>query len=138
MNATQDEGYLVVKVSTARGAIPLVDASVTVRGGDAETSGVLYALRTDRDGKTPRVTLPTPPKSASQTPGTVPPYAVYNIDVFKDGYIPLFFQQVPIFPAVLSVQPAVMVPAEQPSGGMRSPYGQQSSEVIPENPETAL
>jgi hypothetical protein len=109
------EGYLVVKVSTARGAIPLEGAAVNIRGGDAVSSGVLYSLRTDRDGQTPRVALSTPDFSESQTPNGEIPYALYHIDVFKEGYLPLFFHNVPIFPRVISIQPAVMVPDTESS-----------------------
>ena len=110
MNFSPSEGYLTVKVSTARGAIPLEGALVQIRGSDASNSGILYSLRTDRDGKTPRITLPTPPLSASQSPGNTPSYADYTVEVFREGYQPLTFEQVPIFPSILSIQPAVMVP----------------------------
>ncbi len=103
-------GYLIVKVSTARGAIPLEGASVNVRGGDAASSGVQFSLRTDRDGQTSRITLPTPNLSESQTPNGEIPYGLYHIDVFREGYLPLFFHNVPVFPSVISIQPAVMVP----------------------------
>ena len=105
------EGYLIVKVSTARGAIPLEGASVNIRGGDAASSGILYSLRTDRDGQTPRVALPTPDVIESQSPEGSTPYTLYHIDVFRQGYSPLFFHNVPVFPEVISIQPAVMVPA---------------------------
>ena len=105
-----DLGYLIVKVSTARGAVPLEGASVNIRGGDAASSGVQYSLRTDRDGQTPRVSLPTPNASESQTPNGDTPYSLYHIDVFREGYLPLFFHNVPVFPSIISIQPAVMVP----------------------------
>ena len=115
MNPTQGSadsfGSLIVKVTTAQGAIPLADASVNVRGGTKETSGVLYSLRTNRDGQTERITLPTPPRSNSETPDGGIPYALYAIDVSKDGYLPLHLEQVPIFPSILSIQPAVLIPA---------------------------
>lgn len=113
MNLSEKEattGFLVVKVSTALGAIPLENATVNIRGGSAADSGILYSLRTDRDGKTAPVSLPTPTISLSGIPNGDTPYSVYNVDVFKDGYQPLFFQNVPIFPSVISIQPAVMVP----------------------------
>lgn len=111
MNSSESVGYLIVKVSTARGVIPLSGATVNIRPSDQDDTSMLFSLTTDRDGKTEKITLPTPPRSASQIPdsGTVP-YALYNIDVFADGYVPLFFQNVPIFPAITSIQPAVMVP----------------------------
>ena len=129
-------GYLIVKVSTARGAIPLEGATVNIRGGSPETSGVLYSLRTNRDGQTEKISLPTPPPSASATPQSgVVPYSLYNIDVFQDGYVPLEFQGVPIFPNVTSIQPAVMVPA--PSLSENLPYSNAAT-VIPEAPNNTL
>ena len=109
VNSTSN-GYLIVRVTTARGAIPLEDALVSIRGGTAETSGVIRTLKTDSDGKTPRVSLPTPELSLSGAPGEVKPYATYNVDVFKEGFIPAFFHSVPVFPTVLSIQPAVLAP----------------------------
>lgn len=116
MNSTDtSEGYLTVRVSTARGAIPLSGATVNIRGGEKDSSTILYSLISDSDGRTERVALPTPPKENSDTPGGAIAYATYSIDVFKEGYLPLYFHNVPIFPSVISVQPAVMVPAAGPS-----------------------
>lgn len=103
-------GYLVVRVSTARGAIPLEGAAVSIRGGSAEDSEIVYSLTTDRDGLTPRVELPAPPLSFSGSPGNPTPFSIWNIDVFKGGYAPVYFQSVPVYASVVSVQPAVMVP----------------------------
>ena len=104
-------GYLTVRVSTAGGAIPLEGAAVNIRGGNIEESAIIYSLVTNSDGLTPTVSLPTPPRSASEVPqDTEPAYAVYNIDVYARGYVPAFFHNVPIFSGINSVQPAVLVP----------------------------
>ena len=116
----QSVGYLTVNVTTARGAIPLEGATVNVRGDEKDSSAILYSLLSNRDGRTPRVSLPTPPKENSDAPGGASAFSTYNIEVFKDGYVPLYFQNVPIFPSVLSVQPAVMVPSDSLSGQGRS------------------
>ena len=106
-----EQGYLTVRVSTAGGAIPLSGAAVNIRGGDVDDSSIIYALVTDRDGLTPTVALDAPPRSASQTPQTTAPaYAVYNVDVYAEGYVPAFFNNVPIFSGINSVQPAVLLP----------------------------
>ena len=110
---SQTTGYLIVKVSTARGAIPLADAAVNIRGGSKNNSGVLFSLSTDSDGRTPKVSLPTPELYYSESPNNPIPYALYNIEVFKDGYVPTYFNNVPIFPSVISVQPAVMLPLSE-------------------------
>lgn len=108
--ASRELGYLVVRVSTALGAIPLEEATVNIRGNTMESSGILYSLLSDRDGLTSRVSLPTPPRSDSQTPGSPPPYSTWNIEVFKEGYIPAKFLNVPVYSSTVSVQPAVLVP----------------------------
>ena len=135
-NTNDSMGYLIVKVSTARGAIPLEGASVIVRGGDADSSGVLYSMRTNRDGQTERIPLPTPPRSESQSPGYPKPYATYGIDVFREGYVPLSFENVPIFPSIVSIQPAVMVPAPE-YYGEALPYFSATA-IPPEDAESSL
>ena len=118
-NDTQEFGYLTVRVSTARGAIPLAGAVVNVRDGE-DSATVLYSLISDGDGKTEKVALRTPPAENSDFPEGATAYALYNVDVFKEGYIPLYFHNVPIFPSVISVQPAVMIPE---AGGVTSGMG---------------
>ena len=130
-NSNQSVGYLTVMVSTARGAIPLEGATVNIRGNRPDSSEILFSLLTDRDGKTPKVSLPTPPKENSEAPGREPAYATYNIDVFKDGYIPLYFNSVPVFPSVMSIQPAVLVPSVSTDS-----YTENMS--VTESPESTL
>ena len=134
-NATDSVGYLIVKVTTARGAIPLADASVLIRGGEKENSDVIFSLRTNRDGQTPRLTLPTPPRSASESPNGGVPYATYNVEVAKEGYLPLSFPNVPIFPSILSIQPAVMIPAPESFGEAPREF---PSTALPEPPAPDL
>lgn len=105
-------GYLVIKASTARGAIPLENASVNIRGAEAENSGVIRSLTTNSSGMTEKVSLPAPPKVLSGSPGIILPYALYDVDVFKDGYTPIFLKNVAIFDSVTSIQPAIMIPLE--------------------------
>lgn len=121
-------GYLIVKVSTAQGAIPLSGASVSIRG-ETSDSDILYSLTTNADGQTERVSLPTPSKASSESPGNIRPYATYSIDVFKDGYLPLYFQNVPVFASVLSIQPAVMIPAPEGVADYRFPPSANHSPI---------
>lgn len=110
-------GYLTVRVSTAGGAIPLENAAVNIRGGDIEASAVLHSLTTNSDGLTPTVSLPAPPRANSSSPQNgLPPYAVYNIDVFANGYSPAFFHNVPVFDGINSIQPAVLLPKIENAG----------------------
>lgn len=132
---TDSVGYLLVKVTTAQGAIPLEGAVVHLRGGTPETSGVIRSLTTNRDGQTEKISLPTPPIANSETPNGGIPYAVYHLDVFKEGYLPLSFENVPIFPSILSIQPAVMIPAPPLFGDF---IGENPSTVVPAPPAADL
>ena len=105
-----ETGYIVVKVSTARGAIPLENAAVSIRGNTPETSGIIYSTVTNSDGRTEKIALPAPARELSEAPKNPKPYATYNVDVFSDGYVPISFRGVPVFSSVISIQPAVMVP----------------------------
>ena len=103
-------GYLVVRVSTARGAIPLEGASVTVRGTDSTNSDVVYSLTTNSDGATEKISLPTKNRELSTVPGNETPYSLYDVDVFLDGYADLFLHRIAIFGGITSIQPAVLIP----------------------------
>lgn len=120
-----ETGYILVKVSTARGVIPLENAAVSIRGDTPETSGIIYSTSTNSDGLTEKIALPAPAKSLSESPENLKPYATYNIDVFKEGYIPLYFRNVPVFASVLSVQPAVMVPVDNAENNILMPRESQ-------------
>lgn len=106
-------GYLVVRVSTALGAIPLENATVNIRGNTEDSSGILYSLLSDRDGLTQKVSLPSPPRDLSEHPGEGIPFSSWNVDVFKEGYVPVSFQNVPVYSSIVSVQPAVLVPISE-------------------------
>ena len=113
-------GFLIVRVATARGAIPLENAIINVReaapledeNADIRERGRLIAtVRTDRDGLSPRLALSAPPRALSETPGgTSRPYALYDVEAFLDGYTTNYYQNVPIFDTVTSLQTVDMIP----------------------------
>lgn len=112
MQNKMGEGYLVVRVSTANGAIPLSGAQVTVRGGEESNSDYYRSFYSGASGLTPKIALPAPLRSLSENPsnGGIKPYSLYSIDVFSDGYVDLSFVNVPVFDTITSVQPANMIP----------------------------
>ena len=101
-------------MSTASGAIPIENASVIVQGKDDNNQEILLSFLTNRDGITPKIMLPAPPKELSESPSPASkPYSVYNIDVFKEGYYPQHYNGVPIFQNVTAVQNAHIVPTSE-------------------------
>lgn len=110
----ESEGFLVVHVTTARGAIPLEGAAVSIRANeDAENTpraDILYATVTNRDGNTERITLSAPPRENSMSPGQVPPYSTYHLEVRREGYGMQSFVALPIFSGITAIQPVDMIP----------------------------
>ena len=111
--STESIGYLVVRVSTARGAIPLENATVSIRGATPQNSGIIYSLETDVSGLTPRLPLPTPPKDNSLSPDQGTPYSLWSIDVFCKGFITARYESVPVYSGITSVQNAELVPLSE-------------------------
>ena len=110
-------GYLIVHVTTARGAIPLEGALVTVRNYRPEfeegRGDVLYTLVSGRDGNTDRIELPAPAKGDSLTPGKAQPFSIYNLDVRLEGYRGQSYFALPIFDGITAVQPVDLIPLSE-------------------------
>ena len=107
-------GYMIVRVTTARGAIPLEGALVTVSNYSPEfESGrgdVIAVYKTDRSGVTEKFSLPAPPRALSMSPGNGKSYQTYNISVAKDGYYSQSYINAPVFDGITSIQTADMIP----------------------------
>lgn len=107
-------GYLIVSVSTARNAIPIENALVTVSSVDANgVEELLYTTRTNRSGQTAELPLPAPPQSASLTPGSGHPYARYTVTVDYDGYQPVSSSDLTIFADIVATLPVYLIPLEE-------------------------
>ena len=109
-------GYLIVHVTTARGAIPLEGAEITLRQsrGPTDMNGdVLSVLYSGRDGKTESIPLPAPARSYSLEPardGTPVPYSLYNADVRMEGFYTQSYIRIPVFDGITSIQRASLIP----------------------------
>ena len=104
-------GYLIVHVTTARGAIPLEGALVTVREYPATAEGTPVAsLVSGADGNTPLLALRTHPRSESLTAGNPTPYSTYYVEVRLEGFAEQSFLGVPIFDGIVAIQPVHLTP----------------------------
>lgn len=109
-NAPQNYGYLVVRVSTARGAVPVAGAEVILRGAEQDNSDIMYSAITSNVGLTPVIILPSPPRSTSESPGQEHPFSKYNIEVRAEGYGPQNYNNVEVFEGITSYQNVVLIP----------------------------
>ena len=115
-------GFLEVAVKTADGALPVPDANVNIyeylpvnREGEGGT--LLFSLRTDENGNTPRVALKTKSKALSMTPEGKDPYTTYSVTVTKDGFYDASYINTPVFEGITSVQPSFLIPVLEFSRG---------------------
>ena len=107
-------GYMIVRVTTARGAIPLEGATVTISNYAPEfedgRGDVIAVYTTNSSGLTERFALPAPPRALSMSPGNGKSYETYNISVSKDGYFQQYYINAPVFEGITSIQNADMIP----------------------------
>ena len=110
-----DAGYLQVRVFSARGAVPLVGANVSVIGHNpAGQETLLYLNRTDISGIAPQVSLPTPDRALSLRPGDATPFLNYIVQVSAPGYATIRNEGVSVYGGITSLQGVQMIPLPEP------------------------
>ncbi len=106
-------GYMIVRVTTARGAIPLENATVTIHnydpGLEKGRGDVIAVYTTNTSGLTERFSLPAPPRENSLAPGGGKSYESYGIGVSKSGYYTQHYVNVPVFEGITAIQNAELV-----------------------------
>ncbi len=118
-SAGMGQGYLIIRATTARGAIPLEGIQVDVydmpREDGKEQGNLVLSTVTGRDGNTDPIPLATPPRSDSLVPGGNghKPFSTYLVDVRSDGYFAQQYINVPIFDGITAVQPADLIPLSE-------------------------
>lgn len=115
-NINSEIGRLLVSVTSSVGYIPIKNATVKIYA-ERQTDGerlLLQDLTTNESGQTERVVLPMPPKSLSQEPSEVRPYAEYDVEISAEGYEPVSITGSEVMADELSVQNVEMNPLEEP------------------------
>jgi len=122
-------GYIIIRTSTAMGAIPVIGAIVNISGADKENSDIIISLRSDRNGTTEKISLPAPSKRFSSSPGNTLPYSLYNLEVFAEGFYTRNYVNIPIFDGITSYQSVELIPL---SANQYSDNYTQSSPIVNE------
>ena len=121
-NPERSYGRLGVRAFSAGSSFPVEGALVFVRGrragGEAYTVAV---LETDESGKTPVITLETPPRSVSLAPGGGTPYALYDLEISHRDYYTVITRGVQVYPDTVSVLPVNMLPLPDSAGSEKYP-----------------
>ena len=127
-NPDRSYGRFGVRAFTASSAFPVEGALVFIRGKRNGTETYTAAvLETDISGKTPVISLETPLKSASLSPGSgTVPYALYDVEVSHRDYYTVVTRDVQIYPDTTSILPVNMLPLPDTVGFEKYP----SSNII--------
>lgn len=110
--ANPRQGTLRFRTYTARNALPVSNADITITKTIDGKRHVFYRLVTDQSGQSEEVLLPAPLSIYSQTPDSgVQPFSLYDADIIAVGYSPVSLRNIPVFEGILSVQRAALVPS---------------------------
>lgn len=93
-------------------------ASVTVSTSDGVNSTVVAVMLTDSGGASEIISLPTLPRSESQSPGSSAVCSFYTVDTEREGYYSVVNTSVPVFDGITSIQQVLLVPL---AGGIPIP-----------------
>jgi hypothetical protein len=121
-NPEKSYGRLGVRAFSAGSSFPVPGALVFIRGKRA--GGEIYTvavLETDESGKTPIISLETPPRSASLSPGGGTPYSLYDVEVSHRDYYTIVTREVQVYPDTTSILPVNMLPLPDTSGYEKYP-----------------
>lgn len=109
-------GTILTRVFTSQAQIPVAGATVAFTQRGTEGHHTLLALRvTDANGRTAPVQVDTPNASASESPGTVTPFAVCDIWAESPGYELLVVENVQIFAGTQTLQELELIPLPEQS-----------------------
>lgn len=108
----ESEGGLEIRVNSEVAEYPIEDAIIEVFNPD-EPDRILYEGRTDVNGVSEEILLPTPPLEYSMEPGPNQPYSTYSVRVKKSGYDTQLIAGAQILPAVMGEQQLYLLPNER-------------------------
>lgn len=103
-------GYLQVQVTSAREALPIAEALVTVSRITDKGEELYIHTITDLDGLTAVYPLPAVDSSLTLEPGIPSPYTSYNIGVSAPGFFRVFHVNAPLYGGNTALQPVQLIP----------------------------
>lgn len=127
----QGTGYIEVRVTTGRGAVPVEGASVIISSGGNGKQEIIRILTTNSSGNTGRTALPAPKRSGAQTQEALNDYSIYNVSVYFKSFFREESQDIPVFDGITSVQSFDLIPKPYE-------YDGQDGTIMYENPEPVV
>lgn len=121
------EGKIIVEVTTARGAVPLSEATVVVDKTDMNDPmgrKELVAVReTNESGKTETIFVTAAERELSLEPGERDPFSTYYVSAAKKGFVPAKNRPTDVFADEVSILKIDLVPKEENLSAEEGIYG---------------
>lgn len=106
-------GLLSVRVYTSIAQLPISGATVTVTEKTPEGDRLIAQRITDDSGRIPLLTIATPERSDSLSPGAAVPYTRVDILAEEPDYERVLVEDAQIFADVLTQQNLELIPIEE-------------------------
>lgn len=105
-----ENGYLTLRVYQANAQLPLAGAAITVTQPAASGARLIASRLTDQSGKAGPITIATPNRADSQSPGFARPFAVVDVTAELPRYERILVENVQLFSGVETQQNLEMIP----------------------------
>ncbi len=103
-------GTLIFQVYSARQAIPVKDATITITASGADQNVVVASRITDENGKTVPLVFTTPDRNVSTSPNEERGYTAVDVVISHPMYSQVDLRNVQIFPDEESIQNMELIP----------------------------
>ncbi len=103
-------GTLIFQVYSARQAIPVKDATITITASGADQNVVVASRITDENGKTVPLVFTTPDRNVSISPNEERGYTSVDVVISHPMYSQVDLSNVQIFPGEESIQNMELIP----------------------------
>jgi hypothetical protein len=103
-------GYLIARIYTSKGEIPVIGAIVTVSKNVGGRENIIAKRITDRNGQTAPVTISAPDKALSESPTDQMVFSVVDVRVDHPLYYTVYIKNVQIFAGETTIVDTELVP----------------------------
>ncbi|MDO5126520.1 MAG: peptidoglycan-binding protein [Eubacteriales bacterium] len=108
--SNQDTGTLIVSITTEDGLRPIPEAQISL-ANTGEPNTTVDVAETDESGRSPEITLESPPLSYSMSPTDNQPYSEYNVKVSAPGFDEQIITGIQIFSGEIGIQNITLSPS---------------------------
>lgn len=106
------EGYLKANIYTANRLYPVADADMVIY----KNGNIMAYRKSDKNGVTLPVSISSPDKDLSETPGNSVPFSTVDVTVKAAGFEPVIYKGVQVFAGETSILNVDMIPvADNPN-----------------------